>query len=226
MGMIFFDLVGTLLYSSSFCEDFATVCVANGWMRSGRDVAHAREVVFSEEVGRAGCMESRGFYSSLLRGLGIGDVEIVSQLQDVFSDVQRYSLFDDVMPTLTILSQEGHRLGIVSNFEEWIEDVLMQLGIGPFFEVVVASSQVECAKPDCSIFEIALAQAGCGAVDATHIGDSWEHDVIPTRALGLRSVWLRRGNVPTADLAADQFATVISSLSELPPLIQKSREAR
>ena len=44
-------------------------------------------------------------------------------------------------------------------------------------------------KPNPEFFLHALEQMGVEAENATMVGDSWEKDVLPARALGMRAVW-------------------------------------
>ena len=65
-----------------------------------------------------------------------------------FTDLANYSLFDDVLPVLKRLRGESLMLGVVSNFEEWLERLLEELGVASFFDVKVVSGVEGFEKPD------------------------------------------------------------------------------
>ena len=84
-----------------------------------------------------------GFYRQVLAGLGhAGDgMELAEALFAAFSDPAGYRLFDDVRPALEELAGRGVKLGVVSNFEPWLEDVLALQGIDHLFAAVAISGQ-------------------------------------------------------------------------------------
>jgi len=54
-------------------------------------------------------------------------------------DARAYSLFEDVVPVLTALGEEGWRHVIVSNHVPELADLVADLGIGVFFADVITS---------------------------------------------------------------------------------------
>ena len=66
-------------------------------------------------------------------------------------------------------------------------------GIGKYFDVVMASAEAGCAKPDPKIFSMALDKAGCEPKDAIMVGDRLDNDIIPAKKMGMKTVWVRQG---------------------------------
>ena len=93
---------------------------------------------------------------------------------------------------LSDLSKQ-YRLGIIANQEAGTEGRLEKWGIKNFFDVIVASTEAGCSKPDLRIFEIALSQAGCKPENAVMIGDRIDNDIIPAKKLGMKTVWVKQG---------------------------------
>jgi putative hydrolase of the HAD superfamily len=105
-------------------------------------------------------------------------------------------------------------LGVVSNFEEWLERLLESLGVTPFFSIRVISGVEGVEKPDQRIFRLALDRAGTRPSESVYVGDSPTFDVEPARAVGMFAVLLdRRGRHP------DHPGPRITSLQELQPAI-------
>lgn len=59
--------------------------------------------------------------------------------------------------------------------------------------MVVDPAEVGYAKPDFEIFNIALEQAGCEPSKSVMIGDRLDNDIVPTKKLGMKTVWVRQG---------------------------------
>jgi 8-oxo-dGTP diphosphatase/putative hydrolase of the HAD superfamily len=86
-----------------------------------------------------------------------------------------------------------YKLGIIANQSLGTQERIDNWGIGKFFDVVMASAEAGCAKPDLKIFSMALDKAGCDATDAIMIGDRLDNDIFPAKKLGMKTVWVRQG---------------------------------
>ena len=133
------------------------------------------------------------FYRDVLAGLGhTGDGHLVEALFEAFSDPATYRLFDDVRPALEELAGRGLKLGVVSNFEPWLADILALQEVDHLFATVAISGVLGVAKPDPRIFEAALAGAGADPSATVHVGDQPANDVAAARAVGITPVLIDR----------------------------------
>lgn len=102
-------------------------------------------------------------------------------------------LFPDTADTLNYLKEHGYRLGIIANQVPGTKERLDAWGIGQYFDVIAASTELGVAKPDPAIFEKAFEMAGCRAENAVMIGDRLDNDILPAKAVGMKTVWIRKG---------------------------------
>ena len=118
--------------------------------------------------------------------------------------VMRYEL-------LWNLREAGFTLGLVSNRDEPLTGVAIELGIIEHFNFTLAAGQVDSWKPDAAIFRHALRLGGDAAPgEAVYIGDNYYADVVGARGAGLQAVLLDpEGIFPDAE------CPVIHSLKEL-----------
>ncbi|MEX2101930.1 MAG: HAD-IA family hydrolase, partial [Actinomycetota bacterium] len=151
-------------------------------------------------------------YEAFLDQLGIPAANgLHDTLYREFTDLSNYALFDDVVPILERLRPTGIVLGVISNFEEWLERLLEMLGVAGFFDVRVISGIEGVEKPDPAIFRLALERAGVRPEETVYVGDSPAFDVEPARELGMFPVLIdRRGRYPDAASAR------IASMADLP----------
>ncbi|HEY4724463.1 MAG TPA: HAD-IA family hydrolase [Actinomycetota bacterium] len=135
-----------------------------------------------------------GFYRKVLAALGHRDdgIRVADALFAAFSDPAGYRLFDDARPALEALAGRGLRLGVVSNFEPWLEDVLALEGVDHLFAAVAISGKLGVAKPDPEIFLAALTEAGADPAATVHVGDQPGNDVAAARAVGITPVLIDR----------------------------------
>jgi putative hydrolase of the HAD superfamily len=110
------------------------------------------------------------------------------------------------------------RLGVVSNFTGALERVCREAGLLPYLDVLVDSARVGVCKPDPEIFRLAVRRLQLPAASCVMVGDSFERDVAPARAAGLRAVWLR-GPAPRPCPDPAMPDAIVASLAELPPLL-------
>ena len=135
-----------------------------------------------------------GFDRQVLADLGHQDdgLRVAEALFAAFSDPAGARLFDAVRPALDALAGRGVTLGVVSNFEPWLEDVLALQGIDHLFATVAISGKLGVAKPDPEIFRVALKEAGAEPEATVHVGDQPVNDVAAARAVGITPVLIDR----------------------------------
>jgi putative hydrolase of the HAD superfamily len=154
-------------------------------------------------------------YGRLLGELGVPYAGgMAAAITATFTDPGNYRLFPDVLPTLERLRSAGIRMGVISNFEEWLERLLESLGVTPFFDVRIISGVEGVEKPDRRIFEIAIERAGVRPEDCVYVGDSVSFDIEPAGSIGMFPVLVdRRGRVP------DHPGARVTTLLDLPAAI-------
>jgi putative hydrolase of the HAD superfamily len=227
---VLFDAGETLVHPSpSFPELFTRVLSTRGIERSPEAVIDASRAVFHRfsEAARdndlwttspeASARFWKSVYARMLGELGVGSADgLADTLYEAFTDQRNYALFDDVDATLDALDDAGLALGIVSNFEAWLEDLLGSLGVRERFGVRVISGVEGIEKPDPRIFTLALDRLGIDAREVAYVGDNPEFDIAPARALGMTPVLIdRRGRFPESD------GLRITDLRELGPALRE-----
>jgi putative hydrolase of the HAD superfamily len=85
------------------------------------------------------------------------------------------------------LGRAGFRLGIISNFDLRLREILKHVGVLDLFEQIVVSSQVGAEKPSPRIFEEALRRFAIEPAELLHVGDEEKADGEGARALGIQA---------------------------------------
>jgi len=133
-----------------------------------------------------------------------------AELFSYFARPEAWTLYPDVLETVSALRQRGLILDVISNFDSRLIDILEGLGTGGWFEDVFISSRVGHAKPAEQIFHMALARHGLAPSEAIHVGDSEENDFCGAANAGLTGVLIDR----SANLAPTNIRQ-IKSLNEI-----------
>jgi len=234
--VVFFDAGNTLLGPHpSFHELFSRVCAERGYdvppdvvLRVQNELAPLL-IDLAEDTGvdnpsfsSEASQKFWGYlYARFLEALDIADADLAAALLKRFSTGSSYRLFDDVLPTLRGMHAQDYRLGLISNFEQWLEERLIELEVGQLFDVSVISGFVKIEKPDPAIYELALQRAGVEPANAMHVGDSMSMDVEPAGSVGMHTVLLdREGRY------RDSATLRIESLEELPGVVANLEKGR
>lgn len=228
---MFFDAGETLLAPHpSFAEIFSVVTGEFGHPLGPAQVAKTFESIaptFAEVIDSLGIVNwstsqeaSRSFWSKVyhlaFERLGISDPkgELAAAMYERFTRYESYRLFDDAVPTLEAIRQRGLTVGLISNFEGWLEGMLIEMEVAHLFDVMIVSGKEGIEKPDPAIFHMALERSGHIAPESMYVGDHPKIDVEGAQAVGMRGVLVdRRGRY------SDHQGPKVSTLTELLPMI-------
>jgi putative hydrolase of the HAD superfamily len=131
------------------------------------------------------------------------------QLVPVLADAVCYRVYDDVPPTLRGIAERGLRVGVVSNWDCSLPEVLEAVGLE--VDVVVDSASAKAVKPDPRIFLAALRRLAVEPDRVLHVGDTPAADGNGARAAGI--------DVRIVDRGGESGNSTITSLQEIIPLL-------
>ncbi|KAA6223789.1 HAD family hydrolase [Streptomyces albofaciens JCM 4342] len=230
---VLFDAAGTLFaVHPPFCE----LIVAHA-VRSGAPCTlGAVERAVAHVGGTAGWPDDQPdpasrraawaeFVTSILAEAGIGREEAGRRrtgrsVAEVIVEPRNYRVFPDVPEVLAGLAASGTAVGIVSNFDDLLFDILRCTRLDAAFPVVVTSYRSGVSKPDPRIFHQALSAMKADPGSACYVGDSVYSDMGGARAAGLRGILIDRDGTHH-----DYTGTRITSLLGLPALLNPESRA-
>ncbi|MFC1949335.1 HAD family hydrolase [Chloroflexota bacterium] len=131
--------------------------------------------------------------------------------QELYKDI-RFILFDDVLPTIKTLKEQGLTLGLLTNLDSDMKPVCDGLGLTPYIDFIVTSGEAGADKPQPEIFMVALERAGVEAAEAVHVGDQYKLDVVGAMGVGIKPILIDRNNLSPEITDCPR----IQSLPELP----------
>ncbi|MDN6180004.1 MAG: HAD family hydrolase [Halomonas subglaciescola] len=113
-------------------------------------------------------------------------------------------------PLLARLSQR-YRLAAITNGNIH----LARQPLAHHFPVAIAAGEILAPKPDPRAFLTALDRLQTRPEHAMHVGDSWEEDILPANALGMRAAWVSDRD----DRPLPHRVQRIAHVKELPELL-------
>jgi putative hydrolase of the HAD superfamily len=206
--MVFFDAAGTLFdVRGSVGEIYARIAATYDKHVSAAELQHefARRFPLQPPMAFARTLErterlrlEQNWWRNLVQAVFARFGEF-PQFEDYFVEIfeffrqaDAWEVFADVAPTLTALKTRGIRLGVISNFDARLYDLLDALQLRPYFDSIHISTEVGAAKPDAAIFRAALADNELQPAQALHVGDSLTTDVHGAEAVRMEALWLVR----------------------------------
>ncbi len=109
-------------------------------------------------------------------------------LFELFRTERGWELVPGARETLDRLAAEGYTLGVITNFDSRVRDVLRHLGIAPYFRSVILASEEGTAKPHPDLFRAAMRRFHLSPGEALYVGDDPERDVSGALEVGLYPV--------------------------------------
>ncbi len=160
--------------------------------------------------------------TALAAAFANGDRRLLSDTAARLWEYPPDALYPDVAPTLAALSAH-YRLGLVANSRENVLIAMARDEIAQYVSVIALAQQVGAEKPDPAIFRYALNEARVPPSRAVFVGNRLDTDIRPARSLGMRTVWMLRGEAPPAPTARqlDEPDAVITSLIGLPVVLRR-----
>ena len=157
------------------------------------------------------------YYSRLLPELGVHDQEVCL---DLVSRTRISRNWCDIRPgTRDVLLRlaQRYRLGVISNADGRIAEVLNHCGIADCFESIIDSGMVGAEKPDPRIFRTALDRLNVPPEESLYIGDVYSVDYLGATRVGMHSVLF-----DVAGTYRQQGLPRVESLLELEARLERS----
>ena len=128
------------------------------------------------------------YYSLLLERLGFADDAVRDELVLLTRMSANWCQVRPHTREVLLRLGEKYRLGVISNADGKIADVLERCGIADCFESITDSGIVGKEKPHLAIFEAALRSVGVSASESLYTGDIYSVDYLGATNSGMQCV--------------------------------------
>ena len=166
-----------------------------------------------------------GVLDDLLRSKGfqLSKGSLRAAMQAMFAVTQEnWQPEQDAIPTLEGLKRRGLSIGLISNAsdDDNTQALIDKGGFRPYLEFIVSSAAFGKRKPHPDIFRSVLGRFAVPPEQAVMVGDDYEADILGASGVGMQSIWItRRAYAPASRLDVTQATKVVSTLSEILPLV-------
>ena len=232
-SFLIFDAYGTLVELDDFYGHLQRNFARRGWEFSRDEIKRAAHREMSYYIERSMLARDRESWLSLRRECAQVLAEALQEKRrdfnlslehcaEVLSDSIRFRVFPEARRVLEKLHARGVSMGVVSNWDYELPEILENLDLKKYFSFVLSSAEVGSAKPAPQIFERAwqLARAirpQLQSDDCIYIGDNLEKDVEPAQRIGWTPLWLvrKKRDLPSGETPETQQVLRLRSLRPL-----------
>jgi putative hydrolase of the HAD superfamily len=247
MEALTFDVTHTLLHSPRLGDIYSEILNRHGiavdpvealrligvvWQEMACSADPGRDRFSSHPEGARGFWER--FLTRFTEHLGSPPATrfAAAELFHRFGTASAWEVYPEVREVLAELRRSGFKLGIVSNWDPRLPELLAELELAPYFDAIVYSAKVGVEKPDRRIFARAIADLGVDPGAVLHVGDSQIEDVEGAMAAGMRAVRVVRtdrgkpGRARRAVHPPGGLPVPLPDLSTLPEMVAAGRLRR
>ena len=231
---LFLDLDSTLLDNSGVQDSIVRTCAKIAAIQPALDAA--RLVAANNEVWEAywpevedewtlgaldGASVNLEAWRRTLSASGWDDESMVRYASQTHRqhEGEALRLFDDALDLFASMKRAHIPLALITNgASDTQRDKLRTLGIESWFDAIVVSGELGVAKPDPSVFDLALDQLEVDREHVWHVGDNLMTDVAGAKAARVTAVWLNRGGLrrgeddPEPDIEIRSLSNLITLL--------------
>ena len=149
------------------------------------------------------------------------------ELYETFARGDSWELYEDVLPTLEYLKNEGIKRALISNWDFRLLGILEDLKLTSFFDCICVSAVEKVHKPAKEIFLRAVTRLDVAPEEMLHIGDDYRLDGLGAKNAGLQAVIIHRNDrTPPGGDASLPVIRVIRDLKEIWPEIARHSSKR
>lgn len=149
--------------------------------------------------------------------------------QEIYEEeLDNITMHEEVRKTLDFLKEHQIPIGIITNGPtDHQYKKIIQLGLLDWVkpEHVIISQATGLQKPQPEIFDLAAKQFGMKGVNTLYVGDSFENDVVGSKAAGWKALWfnhrnrqLPAGESPIQDIELTSFDQLKATIEEIFPI--------
>lgn len=109
-----------------------------------------------------------------------------------YADGSAWQLYPEVVSALRRAKDAELRCAVISNFDLRLHRILDQLGLTPYFDLILTSAEAKARKPSPQFFAQALRRLELAPHQVLHVGDSAEADLNGAAKAGIDAYLLQR----------------------------------
>jgi REG-2-like HAD superfamily hydrolase len=137
--------------------------------------------------------------------------KISAEIFNEFSKAECWQKFDHCDLILSNLKSKNYKIGVISNFDERLFNIVEELGIRSYFDFILIPANSDGSyKPQKAIFERALKLSNINRPESiVHVGDNLELDYLAACSANFKSILVFHKPPSASDLSDPRIKKIV-----------------
>ncbi|MFW9904702.1 MAG: HAD family hydrolase [Candidatus Thorarchaeota archaeon] len=172
-------------------------------------------------------LDQRKYQNVFYSQLGVYGRKEINRIESKVADLlelDNYFVLEKGAKELLESLKPRYELGLISNWDESLTDILQNLGILSYFDSITISVDIGVSKPDIEIFRSALEDfPDVRPKESVYIGDDYVTDIIPALQMNMFAIFFDKGpsGMHGRPFQTEAKSIRINELSELPKILNE-----
>ncbi|MCC5666327.1 HAD family hydrolase [Nostoc sp. CHAB 5784] len=158
------------------------------------------------------------YFAEIYEKLGINKTQAIkyaSQVQNEYKDLEKWHLYDDVIPTLQDAIKNNYKNIIISNHIPELHEIINQLNITEYFEEIYTSGKIGHEKPSLKFYAHVINDLKIEKTECVMIGDSYNDDIAGALRADIQAILVRKPNDKNYKLYSPDFRGILKIIRKV-----------
>ena len=152
------------------------------------------------------------YFAKIYERVGINRNQAIKyafQVQNEYKNIERWHLYDDVIPTLQYTIKNNHKNIILSNHIPELHEIIDKLNITEYFEEIYTSGKIGHEKPSLKFYTHVISDLKIEKTECIMICDSYNADITGALRAGIQAILVRKPNDKNYKLYSPDFREIL-----------------
>ncbi|MEH2149541.1 HAD family hydrolase [Nostoc sp.] len=137
------------------------------------------------------------YFAKIYERVGINRNQAIKyalQVQNEYKNIEKWHLYDDVIPTLQDSIKNNYKNIILSNHIPELHEIIEQLNITEYFEEIYTSVKIGYEKPNLKLYAHIINDLKIEKTECVMIGDNYNADIAGALRADIQAILVRKPN--------------------------------
>ncbi|MEH2259757.1 HAD family hydrolase [Nostoc sp.] len=158
------------------------------------------------------------YFAEIYERVGINRSQAIKyafQVQNEYKNIEKWHLYDDVIPTLQYTIKNNYKNIILSNHIPELHEIIDELNITEYFEEIYTSGKIGHEKPSLKFYTHVINDLKIEKTECIMIGDSYNADITGALRAGIQAILVRKPNDKNYKLYSPDFREILKIIRKL-----------
>ncbi|MCW5314596.1 HAD-IA family hydrolase [Nostoc sp. KVJ3] len=158
------------------------------------------------------------YFAEIYEKVGINRdqaINYASQVQNEYKNIEKWHLYDDVIPTLQDAIKNNYKNVILSNHIPDLHEIIDQLNIKKYFDGIYTSGKIGHEKPSLKFYDYVINDLKIEKTKCIMIGDNYNADIAGALHAGIQAILVRKSNDKNYKFYSQDFKQILKIVRQI-----------